>query len=66
MWREILDYYRIVIIVAFDFRCSEDFEVQFSQLVFFILLTFDFPTQQESILFKNQTKNHLRYIFISV
>ena len=49
----------LTVIVAFEFRCSEDFHVQFSQLVFFIASTFHFPTQWRYILFKDWTKNHL-------
>ena len=47
------------VIVTSEFRCSEDFRVQFLQLVFFIALTFHFPTRRRYISFKDRTKNHL-------
>ena len=62
---------RTVIIVAFDISKSIFAPLKISKfnsrsLCFFILLTFHFPTQQRSILFKDRTKNHLRYIFTSL
>ena len=37
---------RRVIIFEVHFRCSEDFDFQFSRLVFFISLSFHFPSQE--------------------